>query len=200
MAGSLAAAALFAIGCGDAGFGAEPKPTLAPTSIPPTFIRVSVTPHPTETPTPTPVPTATLAPYEIDYGPPEFPADVDPDLVEDRPEDEDIIQAWTTFLSNTSIDHPNTDSPIHLCSNGVVMTGSGLNPVLQNWRASFSPAISFLDWGTISVKVDIVSGRWEGRTWDALTLVRRNGTIFVTNNPNPGEATIERSEVCLASL
>ncbi|HJP27831.1 MAG TPA: hypothetical protein QF694_03365 [Dehalococcoidia bacterium] len=40
-------AALFVVGCGDEGLGASLKPALAPTSVPPTFVRIVVTPSPT---------------------------------------------------------------------------------------------------------------------------------------------------------
>ena len=89
---SLAATSVFVAGCGDGGIGAPPKPTLAPTSIQPTWVRITVTPQPTETPTPTPTPTPTLSPEDIDYGPPEFPLELDPDLVEERPEDKVIFE------------------------------------------------------------------------------------------------------------
>jgi hypothetical protein len=36
---SLAVAAMFIAGCGGNGIGASPKPTLAPTSEPPSFVR-----------------------------------------------------------------------------------------------------------------------------------------------------------------
>jgi hypothetical protein len=198
---SLAAAFVFAVGCGDGGFGAEPKPTLAATSVPPTFVRITVTPNPTDTPTPTPLPTATSESFEVDTGEPVFPLDLDPELVEERPEDAVIFEGWTRYLTNTSVvnSRATEGSSLHLCADGRIMTEDGPHQTIQNWRILRSPAISFLDWGTVAVHVDVVAGRWQGRDWDVMALVRRTGKVFVTNNPNPGEAIIERSEICLAS-
>lgn len=199
---SLAVAMMFVVGCGDGGFGADPKPTLAATSVPPTFVRITVTPNPTDTPTPTPLPSATPEPFEVDIGDPVFPLELDPELVDVRPEDTEIFEGWTKYLTNTSVvnSRATEGTPIHLCAGGRIMTEDGLHQSLQNWRIMRSPAISFLDWGTIAVHVDIVAGRWKGRDWDVLALVRQTGQVFVTNNPTPGEAIIERSEVCLAGL
>lgn len=197
---SLAATAVFIVGCGDGGIGASPKPTLAPTSIQPTWIRITVTPQPTETPTPTPSPTPTISPEDIDYGPPEFPLELDPDLVEERPEDDVIFKGWTRFLNNTAVVRRESEPPLHLCLNGLIMTANGPHPDLQNWRVQRSAALSFLDWGTIAVRVDIVGGPWAGREWTPLTLVRRVDKVFLTNNPNPAEADITRSDICLQSL
>jgi hypothetical protein len=86
-------ASIIVVGCGSDGLGGSAAPTLAPTSIQPTFVRVTVTPAPTETPTPTPLPTATLEPQVIDFGPPEFPLAFDPELVEERPTDAEILEA-----------------------------------------------------------------------------------------------------------
>ncbi|HCI86938.1 MAG TPA: hypothetical protein DHV68_08850 [Dehalococcoidia bacterium] len=62
-------AALFALRFGIDSAGSVPKPTLAPTSLPQTFVRITVTPKPTETPTPGPEPTATIDPQSINRGP-----------------------------------------------------------------------------------------------------------------------------------
>ena len=192
--------ALFALGCGVDSVGSAPKPTLAPTSVPPTFVRITVTPIPTETPTPTPAPTATIDPKSINRGPPEFPLSLDPNLVDERPEDEAIFEGWTKYLDNTAIVRGYDYIPTHFCSNGVIMQGDGVHEALENWRIYRSPAIGSYDWGTVNVRVDIYSGRWEGRSWNMLTLVRNVGKVFLTNNPNPGELRIERSELCLSQL
>jgi len=197
---SFAVSAIFVVGCGDGGVGAPPKPTLAPTTVPPTFVRITVTPRPTDTPTPTPLPTATPEPFIVDTGPPEFPLELDPDLVDSKPEDDVIFDGWTKYLTNTSVfNSKSTDnSPLHLCANGRVLNADGSLANIQNWRIVRSPAISSYDWGTVAVKIDIVGGRWAGREWDVLTLVRRVDKVFVTNNTTPGEAVVERSQVCLA--
>lgn len=197
---SLAAATLFIFGCGSEGFGSEPLPTLASGSVPPTFVRITVTPKPTDTPTPTPTVTPTPEPEELNYGPPEFPLEIDPDVVGERPEDEVIFEGWTDFLKNTSIVREEGSDAVHFCSRGLVMNGGGRDEFIQNWRVERSPALSFLDWGTIAVKVDVVGGRWAGNEWNILTLVRRDGKIFVTNTPKPREIEIPRSDICLQSL
>lgn len=193
-------AALFALGCGIDSAGSVPKPTLAPTSVPPTFVRITVTPKPTETPTPRPEPTATIDPQSINRGPPEFPDWLDPNLTDERPKDEVIFEGWTKYLENTAIVRGGDDIPTHFCSNGVIMQGDGVHDALENWRIYRSPAIGSYDWGTVNVRVDIYSGRWEGNSWNMLTLVRNVGKVFFTNNLNHGELRIERSERCLSRL
>lgn len=160
---SLAIAAAFVVGCGGDGLGAGAKPTLAPTSVPPTFVRLVVTPQPTAVPTATPQPTATSEPFEIDLGDPVFPPELDPALVDVRPDDEVIFDGWTKYLTNTSVLRPNDELPIHLCANGLVIGGDGRRGTAQNWRITRSPAVSSLDWGSVAIRVDILEGRWAGR-------------------------------------
>jgi hypothetical protein len=126
--------------------------------------------------------------------------ELDPDLVEERPEDDVIFKGWTRFLNNTAVVRREDEPPLHLCLNGLIMTANGPHPDLQNWRVQRSAALSFLDWRTIAVRVDIVGGPWAGREWTPLTLVRRVDKLFLTNNPNPTEADITRSDICLQSL
>ena len=194
----LTVAAMLVVGCGGDGLGTASKPDLAPTSAPPSFVRITVTPIPTSTATPTPTPQI----FEINAGPPVFPMELDPEIVEERPEDEVIFEGWTKFLTNTMMVNPNAedDSSVHFCANKLILDDQGSTGNVADWRVARSPAISFLDWGAIAVQVDIVGGRWAGRAWDMLTLVRRMGKVFVTNNPQPGEIIIERSELCLARL
>lgn len=195
---SLAVAAMFVAGCGGDGLGRAPKPALAPTSAPPSFVRIAVTPIPTSTATPIPTPEV----FEIDAGPPVFPLELDPEFVKERPEDEVIFEGWTKFLTNTTMVNPNAQdgSSVHFCANSVILDDQGETGNVADWRVARSRAISFLDWGTIAVQVDIVGGRWAGREWDMLTLVPRMGKVFVTNNLQPGEIIIERSELCLERL
>ena len=194
----LTVAAMLVVGCGGDGLGTASKPDLAPTSAPPSFVRITVTQIPTSTATPTP----TLQIFEINAGPPVFPMELDPEIVEERPEDEVIFEGWTKFLTNTMMVNPNAEdgSSVHFCANNLILDDEGSTGNVADWRVARSPAISFLDWGAIAVQVDIVGGRWTGREWDMLTLVRRMGKVFVTNNPQPGEIIIERSELCLARL
>ena len=194
----LTVAAMLVVGCGGDGLGTASKPDLAPTSAPPSFVRITVTPIPTSTATPTPTPQV----FEINAGPPMFPMELDPEIVEERPEDEVIFEGWTKFLTNTMMVNPNAEdgSSVHFCANKLILDDQGSTGNVADWRVARSPAISFLDWGAIAVQVDIVGGRWAGREWDMLTLVRRMGKVFVTNNPQPGEIIIERSELCLARL
>ncbi|MDP6666434.1 MAG: hypothetical protein QF357_03430 [Dehalococcoidia bacterium] len=184
--------------CGDAGFGAEPKPTLAPTSVEPTFIRIAVTPHTTETPIPTVPPTPTREPGKKDSSEPVFPDELDPELTDVRPDDEAIFAGWTEYLNNTSASYEGDPTSWHMCMGGVVLNDAGVDQIRQNWRVERSPAISRQDWGTVSVMVDIISGRWEGRQFPLLTLTRRLGKIMRISTNNPGEVEIKRSKPCLA--
>jgi hypothetical protein len=102
---SLVAVAMFVVGCSGDGLGAASKPALAPTSAPPSFVRITVTPIPTSTVTPTPTPQV----FEINEAPPVFPLELDPEIVEERPEDEVIFEGWTKFLTNTMMVNPNAE-------------------------------------------------------------------------------------------
>ena len=95
--------------------------------------------------------------------------------------------------------NPNSDdgSSIHLCANGIILDDQGESGNVADWRVERSPTISFLDWGSVAIQVDIVEGRWAGREWDILALARRVGKVFITNNPNPREVIFERSELYL---
>ena len=191
---------IFPLGCASVSVTWGPKQELPPTSIPPTFVRIVVTPKPTETPTPTATSVPTVQPASLDDGPPEFPLSVDPELVEDKPEDSIIFQRWSEYLTNTKIKRSENDVPTHFCSDGTVMRDDRLHESIENWRISRSPAVASWDWGTVNVAVDVYSGRWAGREWYMLTLVRKGGEVFVTNNPFPAKLHIERSELCLLQL
>jgi len=121
-------------------------------------------------------------------------------LTDERPKDEVIFEGWTKYLENTAIVRGDDDIFTHFCSNGVIMQEDGVHDTLENWRIYRSPAIGSYDWGTVNVRVDIYSGRWEGNSWNMLTLVRNVGKVLLTNNLNPGELRIERSELCLSRL
>lgn len=190
-------ASIIVVGCGSDGFGGSAAPTLAPTSIQPTFVRVTVTPAPTETPTPTPLPTATLEPQVIDFGPPEFPLAFDPELVEERPTDAEILEAWSRYVRNTSLVHDFADVPLELCSGGLVLVNDQPHEFIQNWRIVRSPAIGRYDWGVVQIEIDIVGGNWAGRKWSIATLSRFEGKVWVTNTPSTTEALITRSQICI---
>jgi hypothetical protein len=57
--------------------------------------------------------------------------------------------------------NPNVDdgSLIHFCVNGVILDHQSETSTVANWRAGRSQAISFLEWGVIAVRIDIVDGR-----------------------------------------
>ena len=190
--------AMIAVACGDEGFGASPDaPT--PTSVPPTFVRIVVTPVATRTSVPTVPPTRTPEPGELRTGEPEFQLHLDPELTDVRPEDDVIFAGWTNYLANTAVIHQGWETELHLCSNGVVMIDGGLHENFTNWQIRRSPAISSADWGTVAVEIEIIDGLWKGRHWDVLTLVRRVGKVFVTNSPQLGPLDVTRSELCLGN-
>ena len=96
--------AMIAVACGDEGFGASPDaPT--PTSVPPTFVRIVVTPVATRTSVPTVPPMRTPEPGELRTGEPEFQLHLDPELTDVRPEDDVIFAGWTNYLANTAVIH-----------------------------------------------------------------------------------------------
>jgi len=128
---------------------------------------------------------------------PEFPDNLDPEVSSARPDDDTIFSGWTEYLLNTSLSYTAARSKLHLCAGGVVMNDAGLDEFRQNWRVERSGTISESDWGTVAVIVEIIGGRWEGREFTALVLIRRSGKVFVTNNISPGHVEISRSQSCL---
>ena len=95
----------------------------------------------------------------MDDGPPVFSLSVDPELVEDKPEDSIIFQRWSEYLTNTKIKRSEKDVPTHFCSDGTVMRDDQLHESIENWRIWGSPAVASWDWGTVNVAVDVYSGR-----------------------------------------
>jgi len=192
----LSVLAMFVVACGDGGLGAS-SDVPATISVPPTFVRIAVTPVATRTPVPTVPPTSTPQPGELRTGEPEFPLHLDPELVDVRPGDEVIFEGWTDYLTDTAVIHPGWETELHLCRDGIVMIDGGLHENFTNWHIRRSPAISFADWGKVAIEVEIIDGRWKGRLWDVLTLVRKGGKVFLTNNQQPGPLEVNRSNLCL---
>jgi len=190
-------ASIIVTACATDGFGGFAAPTLAPTSIQPTFVRVTVTPAPTETPTPTPLPTATLEPQIIDFGPPEFPLAFDPELVEERPMDEEILEAWSRYVRNTTFTHEFADNALELCSHGLVLMNNQPHEFIQNWRIVRSPLIGSYNWGVVQIEIDIVGGNWAGRKWSIATLTRFDDKVWVTNTQSTTQALFSRSQACI---
>ena len=183
--------------CGGSGSSSGSKPTIAPSTVPPTFVRISVTPRPTGTPVPAAPPNPTVEPGKEDLPDPVFPVALDPELADRQPDDEVIVRGWNNCLTDVKVAYVGAPTAWHLCADGVVLNDTGFAPNVQNWRVEHSPAISSTDWGTVSVMVDVISGRFEGRVFTLLTLNRKVGKIFIVNTINVGEVAVTHSQECL---
>jgi len=123
-------------------------PQLSPTSEP-DFVRVTVTAVPIDTPTPTP---ATQLGFTAErLAAPVFPDWLDPDIASERPTDEEIIQGWKDFLSNTVFAGWRGD-PEHLCEDGTTFwTRQGSLVDGGEWQVARSPAVPVSQWGIVTV-------------------------------------------------
>ena len=122
---------------------------------------------------------------------------LDPEVADSRPDDFTIYCGWTEYLMNDSVRLEGPPSTTwHLCSNGMMLNDSVGNQTERDWRIARSLGTPEYDWGTVSVMVEITTGRWKGHEYAALTLTRKDGNLFASNTTTPGPVEIERSERC----
>ena len=123
---------------------------------------------------------------------------LDPDVADVRPDDFTIFSGWTEFLIDDAIIDPGSSTTWHLCSNGMVLNESIGNQTGRDWRIARSLGTPDDDWGSVSVMVEITTGRWNGHEYAAVTLTRKDGQLLISNTSSPGAVEIERSDRCEA--
>jgi len=123
---------------------------------------------------------------------------LDPEVADVRPDDFTIYSGWTEFLVDDAIIDAGSSTTWHLCSSGMLINESVSNETGRDWRIARSLGTPEDDWGTISVMVEITTGRWNGHEYAAVTLTRKDGQLVISNTSTPGTVEIERSDRCSA--
>ncbi len=134
----------------------------------PTFVRATVTPAPIDTPTLAAIP-AVPSVFTKKLADPVFPDWLDPELTDVRPGDEEIIQGWTDFLSDTVITNQLFgNSQEHFCADGThfsrVWPSLDLIESSEDWSVTRPPDLPSSDWGTVQIQSIPVS-RIGGKLW-----------------------------------
>ncbi|MDG0865692.1 hypothetical protein [Candidatus Lucifugimonas marina] len=167
----------------------EPSLQSQPSATPePEFERVTVTPVPIDTPTPAPVAKTQSQLTSERLADPVFPDWLDPDIATAQPSDEEIIQGWTEFLSNTEVSVSNW-GPQHFCADGThFFTNNETGELAESsdkWNLRGNPAIPSSNWGVIKI-------------WDWLDFERTGGLIW--HSGSGSEVFVTRSEKCLEHI
>lgn len=123
---------------------------------------------------------------------------LDPEVSDVRPDDFTIYSGWTEFLVDDAIIDTRSSTAWHLCSNGMLLNEAVGNQTGRDWRITRSAGTPDDEWGTVSVMVEITTGRWRGHEYAAVTLTRKDGGLVISNTSTPGFVEIERSDRCLA--
>jgi len=123
---------------------------------------------------------------------------LDPEVADNRPDDFTIFSGWTEFLVDDAIIDAGSSTTWHLCSNGMLINAAVGNQTGRDWRIARSLGTPDDEWGTVSVLVEITTGRWKGHEYAAVTLTRKDGGLVISNTSTPGFVEIERSDRCLA--
>jgi hypothetical protein len=182
--------AVFIVGCGPPRLKASPNSTLPPTVMMP----ISTVEQEDEANRPL---DPRIADMHVD-GAHVFQDYLDPEVADSRPDDFTIYSGWTEYLMNDSVRLEEASTTWHLCWNGMVLNDSVGDQTERDWRIARSLGTPEDDWGTVSVMVEITTGRWKGHEYAALTLTRKDGNLFASNTTTPGPVEIERSERCPA--
>jgi hypothetical protein len=188
----VAAVTIFAA-CADDGSGEQsdsPSATAAADAAAPTFVRVTVTPIPTATPTPEPTAVAKLTAEQL--ADPVFPDWLEPNAQGESLTDEEIIDGWSEYLSDTSgflevLNRPNFTR--HLCAGGQIYRNNNLDTRAQDWEVVVNRSLSSNSY----TGIEVTGNRSELIRTKIYTLSRQNGIIY--NNGTPVE--IKRSTLCL---
>jgi hypothetical protein len=180
--------AVFVVGCGPPRLKASPNSSLPPTVTTPDS---STEQDANRTLDPR------IADMHVD-GVHVFQDYLDPEVADVRPDDFTIFSGWTEFLVDDAIIDAGSSTTWHLCSNGMLINESAGNQIGRDWRIARSLATPDDDWGTVSVMVEITTGRWNGHEYAAVTLTRKDGQLVISNTSTPGSVEIERSDRCVA--
>lgn len=195
----LVLAMFFAVVTASAAFGNDSTgssvESTAPTTVAaaPTFIRITVTPVPIDTPTPTAVPTSGPQFMETELADPVFPDWLDPELNDERPEDDVVYEGWREYLTNTHLKFT-WGREKHFCADGVVLDAVGQVDQQVEWLIERTAAMSTLEWGKVALIVHVISGESEGRKWTATVISVEGGKIVMADST---ELQATRSQKCL---
>ena len=163
-----------------------PEPTQLPTQPPAPTVPPTATP--TRVPTATPLPTATPVPLT----PRKFPAHIDPDLVSERPPEEEIFAAWTEYLQDAEVRFVGDNFGTHFCADGNTYSPASeygdffWTP--HEWKISRHPGLAANEWQSAS------TGPWN---W---TFSRKDGKTVRRLDKGDREVVVGDSWKCAESL
>ncbi|HIF71539.1 MAG TPA: hypothetical protein EYQ61_03110 [Dehalococcoidia bacterium] len=183
----------------------DTPPTVLTSSEPEqTFVRVTVTPVPIVTPTPaaTAITQSQLTTDQL--ADPVFPDWLDPELNDERPEDELVIEGWREYLSNTvmtGIDVYGSVGDFTVCDEGIILVSDGEVSKSNLWGITRTAAMSPSQWGTVALIAETPGEQNNsgstGSTYTFATLHRKDGMIMQSTVSSMHEITITRSMSCL---
>ena len=163
-----------------------PEPTQLPTQPPAPTVPPTATP--TRVPTATPLPTATPVPLT----PREFPTNIDPNLVSERPPEEEIFAAWTEYLQDAEVRFVGDSFGTHFCADGnTYSTSSEYGDFFwtpHEWDVSRHPGLAANEWQTVR------TGPWN---W---TFSRKDGKTVRPLDRGDREVIVGDSWKCTESL
>lgn len=190
------AMAVAAVACGDSSTGSSPESALAQTIVPPTFVRVVVTPVPIDTPIPTLAPTAGPRFSDAELADPVFPDWLDPELNNEQPDDEVVFAGWQEYLTNTFVEFASRD-PVYFCADGIAVRADGEVFEDLKWKVKRTAAMSSRQWGTVALIAEFTGGSDEGGEFTFMIVSREDGKILQLSSTQPTEITVTRSRLCL---
>jgi hypothetical protein len=169
-----------------------------------TFVRITVTPVSIDMPTPTAVAKTRSQLTAEQLADPVFPDWLDPELNDERPADELVIEGWRDYLGNTVItgmDAGGIVGDFTICDEGIILAPDG--EVNENilWGIARTVAMSSSEWGTVALIAETLSDINNvgpaGTTYTFATLHRKDGMIMQSTVSAMHEITITRSMKCL---
>ena len=185
-----------AAACGGSNPGSSRESPLDPTGVPPTFVRVTVTPASIDTSVPTLAATTRPSFSDAELADPVFPDWLDPALNDEQPDDEVVFAGWQEYLTNTLVQWAN-GVPVHFCAGGVILENDGeINQQLK-WKLQRTAAMSSRQWGKVALIGDFTGGLNEGREFTFTVISREDGKILQLGSTQPTEITVTRSLLCL---
>ncbi|MCZ6538326.1 MAG: hypothetical protein O6922_00675 [Chloroflexi bacterium] len=188
--------AAIAAACGGSSPGSSSEPAFEPTDVPPTFVRLTVTPAPVDTPVPTPAARSRLSFSDAELADPVFPDWLDPDLTDEQPDDQVVFEGWKEYLTNTFVEFPSRD-PVHFCAGGIAVRAGGEIYEDLKWKVERTAAMSSRQWGKVALIAEFFGGPNEGREFTFMVISREDGKILQLDWTQPTEISVTRSLLCL---
>ncbi|MCZ6538609.1 MAG: hypothetical protein O6922_02130, partial [Chloroflexi bacterium] len=180
-----------AAACGGSSAGSSPESPLDPTGVPPTFVRVTVTPAPIDTPVPTPAARSRPSFSDAELADPVFPDWLDPDLTDEQPDDEVVFEGWEEYFTNTFVEFASRD-PVHFCTDGIAVRANGEVFEDARWKVERTAAMSIRQWGKVALIAKITGGPNEGRELTFMVISREDGKILQLDWTQPTEIIVTR--------